>query len=334
MLDRGEEVVRRERLRQRWARRLSDHGIAGDKQDGYLDAPVSEGRREREPVHAGHSNIGYKGRDTPDAHSAEQLQGSGPILGQEDAVLALERRSHQLPKEGLVIDHDDERARGLFRWNERGGPGHAPNVRDRVKSDSTRLHRCLTPLQPGPDAPPQPDRCRRYARGADRPRRARGLGHARAHPWTAHARPGAAARDRLRARRLSVSPIIAAQWADETTFLEQDSAAAATYLPGRRAPKAGEWFRNADYARTLQEIAVRGIGTFYGGALGRRIVARLAALGGFITLDDLKQNAPTWVTPISVPFRGYQVWELPPNNQGIAALEMLRILYQKARSHE
>jgi gamma-glutamyltranspeptidase/glutathione hydrolase len=123
-----------------------------------------------------------------------------------------------------------------------------------------------------------------------------------------------------------VSPIIAAQWADETAFLQRDSAAAATYLPGGRAPKAGEWFRNPDYARTLQEIADNGIGTFYGGALGQRIVARLSALNGFITLDDLRKNAPNWVTPISVPFRGYRVWELPPNNQGIAALEMLRIL--------
>jgi gamma-glutamyltranspeptidase / glutathione hydrolase len=123
-----------------------------------------------------------------------------------------------------------------------------------------------------------------------------------------------------------VSPIIAAQWADETAFLEKDSAAAATFLPGGHAPAAGEWFRNADYARTLEEIAARGIGTFYGGPLGARIVARLAALGGFLTLDDLKRDAPTWVTPISVPFRGYRVWELPPNNQGVAALEMLRIL--------
>jgi gamma-glutamyltranspeptidase/glutathione hydrolase len=123
-----------------------------------------------------------------------------------------------------------------------------------------------------------------------------------------------------------VSPIIAAQWAGETAFLERDSAAAATFLPRGRAPEAGEWFRNADYARTLQQIAEDGIGTFYGGALGQRIVARLAALDGFITLDDLKQNRPTWVTPISVPFRGYRVWELPPNNQGVAALEMLRIL--------
>ena len=123
-----------------------------------------------------------------------------------------------------------------------------------------------------------------------------------------------------------VSPIIAQQWANETSFLQRDSAAAATYLPGGRAPKPGEWFRNPDLARTLQEIADKGVGTFYGGALGRRIVARLSALDGFITLDDLKKNSPTWVTPISVPFKGYRVWEMPPNNQGIAALEMLRIL--------
>lgn len=123
-----------------------------------------------------------------------------------------------------------------------------------------------------------------------------------------------------------VSPIIAAQWANETSFLQRDSSAAATFLPNGHAPKAGEWFRNPDYARTLKIIADSGIKTFYGGSIGKRIVARIAALNGFVTLDDLKKNAPNWVTPISVPFKGYRVWELPPNNQGIAALEMLRIL--------
>ncbi|HEX5578011.1 MAG TPA: gamma-glutamyltransferase [Gemmatimonadaceae bacterium] len=123
-----------------------------------------------------------------------------------------------------------------------------------------------------------------------------------------------------------VSPIIAAQWADQTAFLQQDSGAAATFLPGGHAPQAGEWFRNPDYARTLQSIADSGIGTFYGGSLGQRIVTRLAALNGFVTLDDLRKNSPNWVTPMSVPFQGYRVWELPPSNQGIAALEMLRIL--------
>jgi len=123
-----------------------------------------------------------------------------------------------------------------------------------------------------------------------------------------------------------VSPIIAQQWADEMAFLQKDSAAAATFLPRGRAPAAGEWFQNPDYARTLQTIATRGIGTFYGGEIGARIVARLDALKGFVTLADLQKNQPTWVTPMSATFGGYRVWELPPNNQGIAALEMLRIL--------
>ena len=123
-----------------------------------------------------------------------------------------------------------------------------------------------------------------------------------------------------------VSPIIAAQWGDQTAFLQKDAGAAATFLPGGHAPKAGEWFRNPDYARTLKTIADSGISTFYGGSIGHHIVARLKELNGFVTIDDLRKNGPNWVTPISVPFRGYRVWEMPPSNQGIAALEMLRIL--------
>lgn len=123
-----------------------------------------------------------------------------------------------------------------------------------------------------------------------------------------------------------VTPIIAAQWAEQTEMLQRDSAAAATYLPGGRAPRAGEWFRNPDLARTMQAIADSGVAHFYTGATGQRIVQHVSRLGGFLTLDDMRANAPNWVTPISVPFRGYRVWELPPNNQGIAALEMLRIL--------
>ena len=123
-----------------------------------------------------------------------------------------------------------------------------------------------------------------------------------------------------------VSPIIAGQWVAQTDLLRRDSAAAATFLPGGRAPAEGETFRNPDYARTLETIARDGIGTFYGGAIGRTLVARLHAMGGFLTLDDLAKNEPSWVTPISAPFKGYRVWELPPNNQGIAVLEMLRIL--------
>jgi gamma-glutamyltranspeptidase/glutathione hydrolase len=108
--------------------------------------------------------------------------------------------------------------------------------------------------------------------------------------------------------------------------LRRDPSARATFLRDSIAPSAGDWFANPDYARTLRQIAAEGPRAFYGGTLGQRVVDRLKELGGFLTIEDLRKNAPTWVTPISVPFKGYRVWELPPNNQGIATLEMLRIL--------
>jgi gamma-glutamyltranspeptidase/glutathione hydrolase len=123
-----------------------------------------------------------------------------------------------------------------------------------------------------------------------------------------------------------VTPIIAHDWAGQQALLARDSGARATFLVDGKAPVAGQWFRNPDYARTLREIAAGGAKVLYDGPLGERIVRRVQELGGFLTLDDLKANRPTWVTPISTTFKGYRVWELPPNNQGVAALEMLRIL--------
>ena len=123
-----------------------------------------------------------------------------------------------------------------------------------------------------------------------------------------------------------VTPVIAGDWAGASRVLERDEGAKATFLPNGHAPKAGEWFRNPDYAATLRDIAENGAGTLYGGALGQKIVKRVHELGGFLTIEDLKKNQPTWVTPISTMFKGYRIWELPPNNQGIATLEMLRIL--------
>lgn len=123
-----------------------------------------------------------------------------------------------------------------------------------------------------------------------------------------------------------VTPIISRDWKDAEPTLVLDSAAKATFMPSGHAPAPGEWFRNPDYARTLREVASGGIEVMYGGTLGKRIVTRVQELGGFLTLADLKANKPTWVTPISVVFKGYRIWELPPNNQGIATLEMLKIL--------
>jgi gamma-glutamyltranspeptidase/glutathione hydrolase len=123
-----------------------------------------------------------------------------------------------------------------------------------------------------------------------------------------------------------LTPIIAADWAAQKELLQRDAGARATFLIDGHTPVAGEWFRNSDYARTLREIARGGAATLYGGPLGQRLLQRVQELGGFLTLGDLRSNQPNWVTPISVTFKGYRVWELPPNNQGIAALEMLRIL--------
>jgi gamma-glutamyltranspeptidase / glutathione hydrolase len=132
---------------------------------------------------------------------------------------------------------------------------------------------------------------------------------------------------RLAEEGFPVSPIIANQWAAEVERLKRDEGARALFLvDGVRAPRAGEWFKNPDLARSLRDIAKSGPGVFYGGPLGQRIVDRVKALGGFLTIEDLRAQQVDWVEPISVPFKGYRVWELPPNNQGIAALEMLRIL--------
>ncbi|TFH64288.1 MAG: gamma-glutamyltransferase family protein, partial [Gemmatimonadales bacterium] len=124
-----------------------------------------------------------------------------------------------------------------------------------------------------------------------------------------------------------VSPIIAGQWQENVRILEQDPGARDTYLiDGERAPLAGEWFRNPDIAASFRMVAREGPGAMYGGALGAEIVETVQAQGGFLTLQDLRDHRPAWVEPLSVDFQGYEVWELPPSGQGIAALEMLKIL--------
>jgi len=124
-----------------------------------------------------------------------------------------------------------------------------------------------------------------------------------------------------------VTPIIAQDWASEAARLARDEGARSTFLvAGSRAPHAGEWFTNHDLAQSFRLIAAQGPAALYGGELGQRIVTGVQELGGYLTIDDLRNHRPEWVDPISVPFKGYRVWELPPNGQGIAALEMLRML--------
>ena len=123
-----------------------------------------------------------------------------------------------------------------------------------------------------------------------------------------------------------VSPIVASDWAGVAEHLRRDAGAAATFLIDGEAPAAGEWFANPDLARTFRRVAEGGIEEFYGGDLGREIVDGLAALGGYLTLDDLREHEVRWVEPLSVRYKGYVLHELPPAGQGIAALQMLAML--------
>jgi len=118
----------------------------------------------------------------------------------------------------------------------------------------------------------------------------------------------------------------AAYWAYELSFLEQDKNAAATYLPGGRAPRVGETFRNIDLARSLELIASGGRDAYYRGEIAKSIVALSVRLGGTMTSTDFSDYSSEWVEPISTTYRGWTVYEIPPNGQGIAALEMLNIM--------
>jgi gamma-glutamyltranspeptidase / glutathione hydrolase len=118
----------------------------------------------------------------------------------------------------------------------------------------------------------------------------------------------------------------AAYWADSVKYLQQDKNAAATYLPGGHGPGLAEVFRNPDLARSLEAIAAGGRDAYYKGEIAKSIVAYSAKLGGTMTAGDLADFSAEWVEPISTTYHGWTVYEIPPNGQGIAALEMLNIL--------
>jgi gamma-glutamyltranspeptidase/glutathione hydrolase len=121
-----------------------------------------------------------------------------------------------------------------------------------------------------------------------------------------------------------VSEIIGAQW--EAAAARLDQGAAAVFLPGGRAPRPGAIFRNPDLANTLEQIARGGREAIYRGPIGAAIAADVQKRGGFLTADDFAAHKADWVEPISTTYRGYQLYELPPNTQGFVALEMLNIL--------
>jgi gamma-glutamyltranspeptidase/glutathione hydrolase len=99
-----------------------------------------------------------------------------------------------------------------------------------------------------------------------------------------------------------------------------------TYMPGGKAPAKGEIFKNPNLANTLDKIAKGGRNEFYRGSIAKVIDAFMRAQGGFLTYDDMARHSSEWVEPVSSSYRGYDIWELPPNGQGIATIQILNIL--------
>ncbi len=127
-------------------------------------------------------------------------------------------------------------------------------------------------------------------------------------------------------RGITIAPIVAHKWAAAVPDLRDQPGFAEAFMPGGRAPRTGEKFVFADAARTLRLLGEQGARAFYEGEIGEAIIAHARATGGNLSAADLRDYRPEWVTPISQRYRGYDVHEIPPNGQGIAALIALGIL--------
>ncbi len=123
-----------------------------------------------------------------------------------------------------------------------------------------------------------------------------------------------------------VTEIIGHTWMRNSARLQADAAAGQVYLPGGKAPEPGDIVVQPDLARTLRKIADGGRDVFYRGEIAEAIVACSRENDGFITMQDLCDHTSTWVTPICTGYRGYDIYECPPNSQGLVALLALNIL--------
>src|SRR5947207_11179464 len=123
-----------------------------------------------------------------------------------------------------------------------------------------------------------------------------------------------------------VSEIISGQWKGSERKLASDPVTAATFLPNGHAPAPGEIFANPKLAATLELVGQSGRDAFYKGPIARAIAADMKKRDGLLAERDFAEHTADWVDPISTNYRGYDVYELPPNTQGFAVLEMLNIL--------
>jgi gamma-glutamyltranspeptidase / glutathione hydrolase len=119
-------------------------------------------------------------------------------------------------------------------------------------------------------------------------------------------------------------------WAGSTGTLRGHPETSRVYLPGGRAPRVGEVFKNPEMAKTYRILAEKGPDAFYKGEIATAILKTSQQLGGTMTAQDLASFSAEWVEPISTEYRGWKVYELPPNGQGLAVLEMLNIMETSA----
>ncbi|MFN7997335.1 MAG: gamma-glutamyltransferase [Bryobacteraceae bacterium] len=122
-----------------------------------------------------------------------------------------------------------------------------------------------------------------------------------------------------------VTELIHEAWNGSVSKLSADENARRTFLPEDRPPATGQIFRNRKLAAAYQLIAAQGAAAFYKGDIGRALLKTSERLGGRMSAADLSEFQPEWVDPVSTEYRGWRVYEIPPNSQGIAALEMLNI---------
>jgi gamma-glutamyltranspeptidase/glutathione hydrolase len=123
-----------------------------------------------------------------------------------------------------------------------------------------------------------------------------------------------------------VPQVIAAAWQRSIKRFGDKPGFAATFLPGGKAPREGEVFRNPDLAKSYRLLAEQGRDAFYRGTIAEAIVAFSEEHGGLFTMEDFARHASEWVEPLSTTYRGARLFELPPNGQGLAALQMLNVL--------
>ena len=123
-----------------------------------------------------------------------------------------------------------------------------------------------------------------------------------------------------------VSELIAYYWQKNAQRIGHYDGFAQTFMPDGKVPRKGDIFKNPHLANTYEKIATGGAEAFYKGDIARRIAAYMKAQGGYLRYEDLARHTSQWVEPVSINYRGYDVWELPPNGQGIAALQILNIL--------